>query len=81
MHMMLEVSLTSHSDRGHPVGAAAQEVWEEKVCRLISPPLLVSDCRRLSTCDVTQRHCYVYVIVIYGPVAVYVCSMVAVRVK
>jgi hypothetical protein len=49
--------------------AAAQEVWEEKVCGLVSPPLLVSDCGRLTTCDVTQRHCYVYVILTYGPVA------------
>jgi hypothetical protein len=63
------------------VGAAVQEVWEEKVCCSISPPLLVSDCRRLSTCDVTRRHCYIYVIVIYDPVAVYVCSMVVVRAK
>lgn len=55
---------------------AAEEVWAEKVCRLIPPPLLVSDVEVLPTYDVTQRHCYVYVILIYGPLIVSVCSMV-----
>jgi len=75
---MLEIKLISHSEV-IPRGCSARGVGGESSWFNFSSSF--GQCGRLNTCDVTQRHFYVYVILIYGPVSVSVCSVEVLRVN